>query len=43
MATRLITDSGEVSYRYSHHSSLDMVVSEVLCNDHTDCYGIGQG
>ena len=43
MATRLISDRGEVSYKYSHHSDLAMVLSEVLCDDYADCHAIGQG
>ena len=43
MATRLIIDSGEVSNRYNYHSSLDMALSKVLCDNHVDFHGIGQG
>ena len=43
MATRLITDSGEVSYEYSYHSGLNMELIKVSHEDHVDCHGIGQG
>ena len=39
----MITNSGEVSYGYSYHSGLDMVLSKVLCDDHADCHSVGQG